>query len=143
MEDEVDGSRPGVRTAPVTVDALPQLVWACTLDGACIALNRRWADFTGIPAGEQLGDGWFAQLHPDDVDEFRRAVSSGATTEGIAFESRLRRFDGTYRWFAVRASVEAGEHRDGGTWVGSCTDVDDDRAGARRSRPASIACVRC
>src|SRR4029077_629998 len=47
-------------------EALPQLVWTATPDGACDYFSTQWTDYTGIPETELLGWGWLETLNPDD-----------------------------------------------------------------------------
>ena len=38
-------------------EGLPQLTWTCLPSGRCDLLNRRWCEYTGIPAEKQLDFG--------------------------------------------------------------------------------------
>jgi hypothetical protein len=49
------------------VDALPGLVWTSHPDGRVDFLNRRWCEYTGHSADEDLGWGWKNAIHPDDL----------------------------------------------------------------------------
>jgi PAS domain-containing protein len=37
------------------IDAMPHVVWIASAAHGCEFLNRRWEEFTGLPAGKQLG----------------------------------------------------------------------------------------
>ena len=107
-------------------ESLPQLVWTCAADGPCDYLSPQWQRYTGKYGAEQLGYGWMEQLHPDDrervIAQWRSTAARGENFE-IAF--RIRRHDGTYRWFrtlAVPLRDEAGRIV---KWFGSNTDIDD------------------
>ena len=56
------------------------------------------------PREQRHGWGWKVAYHPEDLEqllnEFQSIVASGAPGE---MEARLRRFDGEYRWFLIRA----------------------------------------
>jgi PAS domain-containing protein len=41
----------------ILVDALPTLVWTALPDGSIDFLNRRWSQYTGIPAEKGYGQG--------------------------------------------------------------------------------------
>jgi PAS domain S-box-containing protein len=107
-------------------ESLPQLVWTCASDGSCDYVSRQWLDYTGVPAAEQLGFGWQQLLHPADreriMDAWNKAVAS--STE-FRSESRLRRHDGTYRWFDTRAVPLYNSKGQISKWIGSNTDIDD------------------
>lgn len=49
------------------VDHGQALIWAAGLDKACFYFNQRWLDFTGKALEQELGDGWTAGVHPDDL----------------------------------------------------------------------------
>jgi two-component system CheB/CheR fusion protein len=107
-------------------ESIPHLVWGCRGDGSCDYVSRRWAEYTGLADGEQLGFGWLEQVHADDRGpvraEWRRAIRNGAAFEA---EFRLRDARGRYRWFCGR-SVPI--HDAKGTvvkWYGANIDVDD------------------
>ena len=107
-------------------ESLPQLVWTCAPEGYCDYLSRQWLDYTGIPAIAQLGYGWQQQLHPADrdrvIEAWGKAVAAG--TE-FRLEFRLRRHDGTYRWFDTRAIPLHNSKGAVTKWVGSNADIDD------------------
>ena len=107
-------------------ESLPTLVWAARADGACDYLNRQWIDYTGIQDAEQLGYGWLDQVHPADRDQVREAWRSSVKT-GVRFDIafRIRRSDGTYRWFKTRAAPILDAQGTVLKWYGTSTDVDD------------------
>ncbi|WP_176256815.1 PAS domain-containing sensor histidine kinase [Derxia lacustris] len=108
--------------------SLPQLVWSGRPDGRCDFLGRQWAEFTGQPTESLLGFEWFDRIHPDDRPMLRATWEAAHPTEGLHTELRLRRHDGSYRWFDVRALPLLD---DGGRvlrWFGTGTDVTESRA---------------
>ncbi|ARN21928.1 PAS domain-containing sensor histidine kinase [Piscinibacter gummiphilus] len=117
-------------------ESLTQLVWATRPDGHADYLSPQWIQYTGVPAELQYGDGWLMQVHPDDrpavAVAWRRAVRDGTP---YAIEMRLRRHDGTDRWFMARGCplrAISGEIRH---WYGTSTDIDDlKRANAELQR---------
>ncbi len=116
-------------------DMMPQIVWTARADGHHEYYNQRWYDFTGQSERESLGQGWALPLHPDDVQRSRRRWQHSLETgELYEIEYRLRRFDGSYRWFLSRASPMRGENGRILRWFGTCTDIDDQkRADAERA----------
>lgn len=85
------------------VDALPELIWTVDADGSSDFVNHRWCEYTGQGFGQAVGSGWHAAIHPDHLTEFL-ASCAGIARTGLPGEiaARLRRFDGEYRWFALR-----------------------------------------
>ncbi|WP_416065915.1 PAS domain-containing protein [Rhizobium sp. ZK1] len=109
-------------------DILPGLVWATGPDGVTNFVNRRWREYTGITVKELWERGWMDIIHPDDIQWVRERWSAAVTTGSPAeFEMRLRRFDGVYRHFNVKA--EPFHERDGRVsgWYGVNTDIERQR----------------
>ncbi|MGV3549914.1 PAS domain S-box protein [Rhizobium sp.] len=112
-------------------EAMPSHVWACRPDGHLEWCNRRVYAYTGAAPGSTDSVTWSSIVHPDDV-ETAYAGWRQALAEGTIFETefRIRRHDGHYRWFLVRAEPVL---KDDGTvinWVGTNTDIEHRRAQA-------------
>lgn len=107
-------------------ESLPQLVWTCTADGSCDYLGPQWLEYTGVPAGEQLGHGWLNQVHSEDRDRtserWHDAVAQGGTFD---VEFRIRRHDGSYRWFKTRATPLRDNAGRIVKWFGTHTDINE------------------
>ena len=108
------------------VEALPQLVWSATPDGACDYFSAQWTQYTGVAESELLGWRWMDVLHPDDRHSTRRVwTDSVAERHAYDVEYRVRRRDGVYRWFKTRG-VPIRDSKGGiVNWFGSCTDITD------------------
>jgi len=86
------------------IDALPDLLWTARTDGHVDFVNERWHDYTGLALAESSGWQWQAAIHPDNLLELQTCWRSGLQTgDPFAADTRLRRRDGAYRWFSVRA----------------------------------------
>jgi PAS domain S-box-containing protein len=110
------------------VDVLPGLVWTALPDGQVDFVNRRWCEYTGLAKGKSLGLEWQSAVHPDDRPELlQRWLAALASGEPGETEARLRRFDGTYRWFLVRTDPLTDESGKIVKWCGFNTDIDDRR----------------
>ena len=96
-------------------EALPQLVWSATPDGACDYFSTQWTQHTGVPESDLLGWRWLATLHPDDREPTRRLWTDSVAGRGpYDVEYRVRRSDGVYRWFKTRGTPirdSEGQHR--------------------------------
>src|SRR5690242_7807063 len=107
-------------------DALPQLVWGATADGACDYFSRQWTDYTGVPEPELLGWQWMKVLHPDDREPTRTFwMDSVAGNAPYNVEYRVRRQDGNYGWFKTRGVPIRDEKGNIEKWFGTCTDITD------------------
>jgi PAS domain S-box-containing protein len=108
------------------INTIPGMASAAGPDGATDFLNQRWLDYTGMTAKQLEGWGWMATIHPDDlkgiVDYGESNVTSGRTAE---FEARVRRYDGTYRWFLFRSSPLLDKSGNILKWYGTNIDIED------------------
>ena len=85
-------------------DLVPDLLWQSEPDGSMVWHNVPWYEYTGLKLDQASGWGWTDAVHPDD--QARAAADHAIAIErGERFvrEHRLRRRDGEYRWFLVRA----------------------------------------
>ena len=108
-------------------DAMPQLVWIGRSDGELEYVNQRLCEYVGLSSdAAKRHDVWRQTIHPEDRDK-NMAVWSQAISMGEAYtlEQRLRRHDGVYRWFLVRAQPERDSAGRVIRWYGTSTDIDD------------------
>src|SRR5207248_4551012 len=63
-------------------EALPQLVWSATPDGACDYFSSQWTQHTGVPERDLLGWQWLAVLHPDDREPTRKLWTDSVAGRG-------------------------------------------------------------
>ena len=104
-------------------DALPGLVWSASSDGRAEILNGQWRAYTG--SGLVAAD-WEAAIHPQDLPHWRERWRSARASGGPwELDVRLRRFDGTYRWFVCRASPLTDAAGTILRWCGIFSDVQD------------------
>jgi PAS domain S-box-containing protein len=107
-------------------ESMPQIVWATRADGWNTYFNQQWVDYTGLTLEESCGHGWNKPFHPDDQqrawDAWQDAVTNRAT---YGLECRLRRTDGTYRWWLIRGVPVLDEKGIILKWFGTCTDIND------------------
>jgi len=107
-------------------DAMPNQAWLARQDGALYCVNQRVDDYIGADA--LTNGGWARAIHPDDLARARaawaRAIVAGAAYE---IELRLRRADAVYRHFLVRAVPVRGENGATVRWVGTNTDVQEQK----------------
>ncbi|MBE7200945.1 MAG: PAS domain S-box protein [Parafilimonas terrae] len=106
----------------------PAIVWTGNPDGSLSYLNDRWYAYTGQTPEQALPLGWGDVIHPDDLPGLLRAWEHARTSATVYdTEARLRRHDGEYRWFLIRAEpMLDGDGRVVG-WLGSDSDIHDRR----------------
>jgi PAS domain S-box-containing protein len=115
------------------IDSIPQKIFTATPDGVVDYLNPAWLEYSGLTT-EQLQD-WTRFVHPDDLAQnvmaWRRSVASG---DAFQFEQRFRRADGAFRWHITRAAAMKNDSGDVRMWIGSNTDIHEQREAANEMR---------
>jgi PAS domain S-box-containing protein len=107
-------------------NVVPQLIWSANAGGEVDYVNDRWTAYTGLDAGETGRSGWRGAIADGDSDDaWNASLRSGEPFSG---EFRLREGrSGRSRWFLINAIAI----RDGAgrvtRWIGSCTDVDQQK----------------
>jgi PAS domain S-box-containing protein len=113
---------------------MPQMVWSTQPDGAHDYYNAQWYAFTGVPEGSTDGEGWNGMFHPDDQERaWARWRHSLATGEQYEIEYRLRHHSGAYRWTLGRALPVRDDDGTIVRWVGTCTDIHDQKETAQQN----------
>jgi PAS domain S-box-containing protein len=108
------------------IGAIPGFVWSALPDGEVEFCNQTYLDYTGMSLGEVTGEELAAAIHLQDksdfVEKWRAALAQGESFEA---EARMRRADGCYRWFLIRA-VPLREANGGiSRWYGTNVDIED------------------
>ena len=120
-------------------DAMPQMVWSTLPDGYHDYYNEQWYSYTGVPRNSTDGDGWNDIFHPDDSERswaaWRASLATGKTYE---IQYRLRHHSGVYRWVLGRALPVRNDAGDIIRWMGTCTDIDDQKQAEDELRQASL-----
>ncbi|MDB5650241.1 MAG: fhlA [Hyphomicrobiales bacterium] len=110
------------------VAAVRGVLWTNDAEGRMRGEQPGWSALTGQSRAEYQDYGWANAVHPDDTE-----ASVAAWNEAVAkhktfiFEHRVRRYDGVWRTFAIRAVpvIQAdGSLRE---WVGVHTDITEQR----------------
>jgi PAS domain S-box-containing protein len=117
------------------INTVPALLWSARPDGWIDFISQRLVDYTGMAMETGLGWGWQAAYHPDDLEQVLSKWQA-ALAEGKPFEAetRIRRFDGEYRWSLGRASplLDRCGHILG--WYGSHVDIHDRKLAEEKIR---------
>src|ERR1700722_1394214 len=131
-----------------TLNLIPAHTWYAASSGGLTFVNKRTADYLGLPQDNPLrlgidpGAAWDAHiqlLHPDDREESRKIWSNCLRT-GEAGEAsfRIRNAQGGYRWFLSRA--EPLRASDGALlqWVGLNLDIDEFKSAEQAVRESEL-----
>ncbi len=106
---------------------VPQLVWVSDSDGSITYFNQRWVNYTGLELNLYARWDWRQIVHPDDLpqamEKWATAISTGTPMRDVQY--RLRRHDGTFRYFLARAVPMHDTANNITKWLSTCTDIDD------------------
>lgn len=116
-------------------ESMPQKIFTADASGNVDYINAQWLDFSGLSFDEIKVGGWLQFVHPDDVrDNIRVWKHSIATGEPFEFIHRFKRADGRYRWHLSRARPMRDKAGQISMWIGSNTDIHDERVAAEELR---------
>jgi PAS domain S-box-containing protein len=140
----------------LAVDTTPAFIHTARPNGLVDHLNRRWLDYLGLPMDAALAlcevldiptaskpdlSNWdfSSVIHSDDLagitDTWRQVVTTGVPKD---HEARIRRFDGTYRWFLFRAAPLYDKAGNIIKWYGASTDIEDRKRAEEEVRQREI-----
>jgi PAS domain S-box-containing protein len=121
------------------VQAVQGVLWTNDAAGRMVGEQPGWAALTGQGFADYQGHGWTDAVHPEDVpsslDAWNEAVAEQRT---FIFEHRVRRYDGAWRIFAIRAVPMLDLKGDLVEWVGVHTDITDQRQAEAELRSANV-----
>jgi PAS domain S-box-containing protein len=109
-------------------DCLPQMIWKVSVDGQVETINKRFMAYTGASEASKHTVNLFSAeyVHKADYAESLAQFKAGCARKGsFDVKRRLKSADGTYRWFATRATPIFSADGSIKSWCGSCTDIDD------------------
>jgi PAS domain S-box-containing protein len=141
-EQAVDGLPP---VDLATLDLLPDPAWVTGREPGVAYFNAAWLAMTGSSARLVEREAFLAFLHPDErenmVAEWRDSLERNVPFAG---HYRIRRADGSYHWFLMRAVHVYQEDGRSAGWLGTVVDVDAelrtrDELVASEARERSIA----
>jgi formate hydrogenlyase transcriptional activator len=123
------------------LDFAPQLVGVYGPNRERLHLNRIALDYLGLSLEEwRQTPERLAFVHPDDRardwDYFDHALSGGS---GYELEIRLRKGDGTYRWFLARSNPVRDDKGQIRRWYVTCTDIEDRKRAEEKLQQENIA----
>ncbi|SIO54699.1 PAS domain S-box-containing protein [Bradyrhizobium erythrophlei] len=118
-----------------TLNVIPAYTWYAAPSGGLTFVNKRTADYVGLPEdhplrfGIDIGAQWdahIALLHPDDHEESRKVWSTCLRTgEAGEVSFRVRDAQGGYRWFLSRAEPLRASDGTLLQWVGVNLDIEE------------------
>ena len=118
--------RESERESRLIVDTIPGLVATLTPAGEVEVVNHQLIEYCGQPLEAMKEWGTNGTVHPEDVPRVARVFTQAITAgEPYDFETRIRRFDGVYRWFQVRGLPLRDPRALIVRWYVLLSDIDD------------------
>ncbi|WP_320197968.1 PAS domain-containing protein [Agrobacterium sp. rho-13.3] len=111
------------------MDAVHGILWTNSADGQMVGEQPGWASLTGQSPDEYQGYGWSNAVHPEDSADSVKAWNAAVASKTMfVHEHRVRRYDGTWRQFAIRALPILNASGEIMEWVGVHADITHQRA---------------
>jgi PAS domain S-box-containing protein len=111
------------------MNAVRGVLWTNSADGRMVGDQPGWAALTGQSFEDYQEFGWTTAVHPDDTDRTLAAWNAAVASRSVfVCEHRVRRHDGVWRDFAIRALPILDHDGEVGEWVGVHTDITEQRA---------------
>jgi formate hydrogenlyase transcriptional activator len=119
-----------------TTDAISQAILVLDPDGTAMYANRVALDYAGLTLEEVRGEGFRERIiHPEDLERLREFRQSAlAFTAPFELEQRVRRKDGTYRWFLSQYNPLLDANGRATRWYSTATDIDDHKHSENKLR---------
>ena len=121
------------------LDFTPQCIGVMGADGSPLYANRASLDYLGMSLDEwlqkrPLGD----EVHPDDME---RLIAEGIRAAGSAYELevRVRKGDGSFRWFLSRFNPLHDDNGQVKRWFIASTDIEDRKQAEEKLQQENVA----
>jgi PAS domain S-box-containing protein len=112
----------------LVANTAPVMIWTSGPDKLCDYFNQPWLEFTGRSLESELGNGWAAGVHTEDLE---RCLNTYRTAfdrrESFQMEYRFRRHAGEYRWLHGMGVPRFNADGSFAGYIGSCIDVTERR----------------
>src|SRR5262245_29283535 len=118
--------RESERSLRSVIDGIPGQVAVFAPNGDLEAVNRQIVEYSGRSLEKLKKWGTNGTVHPDDLphlfEVFTKSIAAGVPYET---ETRLRRFDGEYRWFDIRGVPLRDDSGRITRWYNLQTEIED------------------
>jgi PAS domain S-box-containing protein len=118
------------------LDFTPQPVAVLGPREETIFANRALLNYLGLRLEEWHGEPPRTRFHPDDLEQIQWGPHGGPPDH---YEARIRRYDGTYRWFLVYNNPLHDERGQITRWFVAGTDIEDRKRAEERLRQENVA----
>lgn len=123
VEDALRDSENNFRTLAQNTSSL---VWMTEVNNLRNYFNQVWLDFTGRTLNQEKGNGWLADVHPDDIQQcLNTYIDAFDAHQEFTMEYRLRRKDGEFRWLLDHGVPRYNKQGSFIGFIGSCIDISE------------------
>jgi formate hydrogenlyase transcriptional activator len=119
------------------LDLAPQLVAVYGPNSERLYANRNALEYLGMSLDEWLQTPSGADVHPDDVEKLWAFEDRGSSSYDL--EVRVRKGDGSFRWFLIRFSALHDEKGQLMRWYVACTDIDERKRAEQKLQQENVA----
>ncbi|WP_256004322.1 PAS domain-containing sensor histidine kinase [Pedobacter deserti] len=104
----------------------PAMVWVSGPDKVPVYFNEGWLAFRGRTLQDEVGNGWFEGMHPQDADRFLNEYSlSFKSRQEFKIRCRIEKHDKEFRWVVHHGVPQFNEEGDFLGYAVSCMDVQE------------------
>jgi formate hydrogenlyase transcriptional activator len=122
------------------VDLAPQIIGVQGPQRERLYANRVALAYYGVSLEEWRHGSFGTDVHPEDLDRVKAHIDrSRSDPTAYELELRLRKRDGTYRWFLVRYNPLFDDQGRLIRWYLACTDIDDRKRAEERLQEENVA----
>lgn len=107
-------------------ETIPHIIWRTPTSGELTYINKYGAEYFGLDPDHDSEWTLLECLHPEEKDrivELWQEINQKKSS--INHSHRIRRKDGTYRWFQVVISPQFNDKNEIKSWTGIASDIND------------------
>ena len=119
------------------LDLVPQLIAVYGPNQERLYANRNALEYLGVSLDEWLQTPSGADVHPDDVAKLWAFEDRGSSSYDL--EVRVRKGDGSFRWFLIRFHALRDEKGQLMRWYVACTDIEDRKRAEEKLQQENVA----
>jgi PAS domain S-box-containing protein len=122
------------------LDLAPQMVAVFGPERERLYANSVALAYVGTTLEKWRQESIGSELHPDDVERVKVAAARGLSTHAAyELEVRIRKSDGSYRWFQARYNPMCVDEGQPSRWYVACTDIEDRKRAEERLQQENVA----
>jgi PAS domain S-box-containing protein len=122
------------------LDLAPQMVAVFGPNRERLYANSVTLAYIGTTLEEWQRQVMGTELHPDDLERLNAAADRAASSHSAyELEVRIRKHDGSYRWFLARFNPMCVDHEQPSRWYVACTDIEERKKAEERLQEENVA----